>query len=62
MESEDDLLAHVLISTWALITGRTLRCDVPARELSEEELIDFWADDHDFLSARENRRFLWARN
>jgi hypothetical protein len=45
--SDDDLLALVLINTWTLVTGRMLRSDVPPRELSEEELIDFWADDHD---------------
>jgi hypothetical protein len=43
--SDDDLLALVLIHTWTLVTGRTLRSDVPPQELSEEELIDFWADD-----------------
>jgi hypothetical protein len=50
MEPDDDSLARVLISTWTLITGRTLRSDVPPRELSEEELIDFWADDHNLFS------------
>jgi hypothetical protein len=42
--SEDELLAHLLISTWTVITGRTLR-DVPLKCLTPEELIDFWADD-----------------
>jgi hypothetical protein len=46
MEPDDVLLAHVLISTWTLITGRLLRSDVPPWELGEEELINFWADDH----------------
>jgi hypothetical protein len=51
--SDDDLLALVLIYTWTLVTGRTLRSDVPPQELSEEELIDFWADDQDpFLGGR----------
>jgi hypothetical protein len=51
--SDDDLLALVLIHTWTLVTGRTLRSDVPPQELSEEELIDFWADDQGpFLSGR----------
>jgi hypothetical protein len=42
--SDDELLAHLLISTWTVITGRTLR-DVPTECLTPEELIDFWADD-----------------
>ena len=47
----------LLIDTWTLTTGRTLR-DVPPCQLTEEELIDFWAD---YLiagpdSAREARR------
>jgi hypothetical protein len=44
--SEDELIALLLIYTWTLITGKTLRCDVPPQELTEEELIDFWSDDH----------------
>ena len=44
-QAEDDLLASLLISTWMLITGRTLRSDVPPGQLSESELIEFWADD-----------------
>ena len=44
--SNDDLIAFVLISTWALATGRRLRADVPPQQLTERELIDFWADDH----------------
>lgn len=43
--SEDELIARLLIHTWTLTTGKTLRCDVPPHELSEEELIDFWSDD-----------------
>jgi hypothetical protein len=41
--SDDELLAQLLVSTWSLITGRTLRPDVPPSELTREELIDFWA-------------------
>jgi hypothetical protein len=41
----DDLLATLLIHAWMVATGRTLRADVPPHELSEAELIDFWADD-----------------
>jgi hypothetical protein len=44
-KARDDLLAFLLIHTWTLITGRELRSDVPPMELSEEELITFWADD-----------------
>ena len=42
---DDDLLAAVLIRMWTLASGRSLRRDVPPAQLSEEELIDFWADD-----------------
>ncbi len=44
--TDEDLLACILIHTWALATGRVLRSDVPPAQLSEEELIAFWADDH----------------
>ena len=44
--SDDELIARLLIHTWTLITGRTLRDDRPPHELTEEELIDFWSDDH----------------
>ena len=43
--NEDDLLARVLITSWSLATGRTLRA-VPPQSLTEDELISFWADDH----------------
>jgi hypothetical protein len=43
--SDDELIARLLIHTWTLATGKTLRCDVPPHELTEEELIGFWADD-----------------
>jgi hypothetical protein len=43
--SDDELIARLLIDTWTLITGKTLRGDVPPHELTEEELIDFWSDD-----------------
>jgi hypothetical protein len=38
------LVARVLITNWSLATGRTLRGVAP-ESLSEEELINFWADD-----------------
>ena len=42
---DDELLARVLIASWSLTTGRTLR-GVPPQSLTEDELISFWADDH----------------
>ena len=43
--NNDELLARVLIGSWSLATGRTLR-GVPPQSLSEDELINFWADDY----------------
>jgi hypothetical protein len=43
--SDDDNLTLLLVSTWELRTGRTLP-SASAADLSEQELIDFWADDH----------------
>jgi len=43
--NEDELLARVLITSWSLTTGRTLR-GVSPQSLTEDELISFWADDH----------------
>ena len=43
--NEDELLARVLITSWTLATGRTLRPGVPLHSLSADELISFWADD-----------------
>ena len=45
-QSNDDVVAFLLISTWSLATGRWLRSDVSPGELTESELIEFWADDH----------------
>jgi hypothetical protein len=45
-QAEDCLLALLLTNTWRLTTGRMLRSDVPPAQLSSEELINFWADDH----------------
>jgi len=42
---DDELVAWLLIHIWMLATGKTIRCDVPPYELTEEELIDFWSDD-----------------
>jgi hypothetical protein len=44
--NEDDLLARVLITSWSMATGRTLREGVAPHSLTEDELISFWADDH----------------
>jgi len=44
--SDDELIARLLIHTWMLTTGKTLRSDVPPDELTQEELIDFWSDDY----------------
>jgi hypothetical protein len=41
----DELLAAILITNWALATGRTLPAGVAPQSLSEEDLISFWADD-----------------
>jgi hypothetical protein len=43
--NEDESLARVLITSWTLATGRTLRADVPPYLHSADELISFWADD-----------------
>ena len=43
--NEDEVLARVLITSWTLATGRTLRAGVPPHSLSPDELISFWADD-----------------
>jgi hypothetical protein len=40
----EQTLALVLITTWALATGRTLRTDVSPDRLGGDELIDFWSD------------------
>jgi hypothetical protein len=42
--AEDELLARILITSWSLATGRTLRGVAP-QALTEDELISFWADD-----------------
>ena len=42
---DDELLARVLITSWTLATGRTLRPGVCPQSLPADELISFWADD-----------------
>ena len=44
-EDDEGVLAAVLIRMWSLASGRILRSDVPPDQLSEDELIRFWADD-----------------
>jgi hypothetical protein len=44
-ENDDELLARILVTSWTLATGRTLRPGVPPHSHSAEELISFWADD-----------------
>ena len=39
------MLARVLVTSWTLATGRTLRAGVPPQSHSADELIAFWADD-----------------
>lgn len=43
--SDDDLLAAMYVRMWSLASGRRLRSDVRPDQLTEEELIAFWADD-----------------
>lgn len=54
-DTGDEILAIVLIRMWALASGRTLRSDVPPGQLSEEELIAFWADDMTAQAGRHAR-------
>jgi hypothetical protein len=43
--NEDELLARVLVTSWTLATGRTLRTGVPPPSHSADELISSWADE-----------------
>ena len=42
---DEDVLADILICMWALASGRFLSRGVRPDQLSEDELINFWADD-----------------
>ena len=44
-QDDDESLARVLITSWTLLTGRTLPVDIPPELVSAEELLSFWADD-----------------
>ncbi|MFI0446418.1 hypothetical protein [Actinomadura sp. 6N118] len=41
--TDDEVCACLLITAWTLHTGRQLR-QAPVEELSQQELLDFWAD------------------
>lgn len=43
-ESDDELLG-LLVRMWSLASGRTLAPGVRPSDLTEQELLDFWADD-----------------
>ncbi len=45
--ADDDFLANLLVRMWELESGRSLPRNVRPDQLSEEELIGFWADDQD---------------
>lgn len=42
---DESLLAALYMRMWALASGRPLPRNVPPGELTEEELVSFWADD-----------------
>ena len=42
---DDELRAHLLITSWTPTAGSTLRTGVPPQLLSEDELTSFWADE-----------------
>lgn len=44
-DTDDELLAELLIRMWTLASGRSLPRDVPVTELGVDELMTFWADD-----------------
>jgi hypothetical protein len=49
---DDSLLAALYMRMWAMASGRPLPRDVPPGELTEEELLAFWADDFRQHAAR----------
>jgi hypothetical protein len=54
--ADDDLLAAIFVRMWALASGRVLPRNVRPDELSEEELIAFWADDPSRAAGRHAAR------
>ena len=52
-EPQDDAqLARLLVRMWVLASGRTVRVDVPPDQLTEDELMLFWADDFSVSGGR----------
>jgi hypothetical protein len=45
IDGDDGELAALFIRMWSLASGRAVPRDVPPDQLTEEELIGFWADD-----------------
>jgi hypothetical protein len=48
----DEELARLLVLMWSLASGRTLPRGARPADLSEQELLDFWADDLSPASGR----------
>lgn len=42
---DEQQLADTLVRMWSLASGRRLRPGIRPDQLSEDELIEFWADD-----------------
>ena len=51
--ADDDLLAALLVRMWEHESGHSLPRNVRPDQLSEEELIGFWADDLDPVAGRQ---------
>lgn len=46
LSGDEAMIAILLTTTWMLVTGRRLLCDVALlHDLSAPELIEFWAED-----------------
>jgi len=54
--ADDELIGALLVRMWMLASGRELRTDVPPDQLTEEELIRFWADDFSWDCGRHAAR------
>lgn len=50
--ADDVQLARLLVRMWSLASGRTVRMDVPPDQLTEDELMHFWADDFSVSGGR----------
>jgi len=44
-DADEQQYADTLVRMWSLASGRRLRPGIRPDELSEDELIEFWADD-----------------